>query len=53
MKVCLGERKKEWQMYIEQVGIEVDKNIAFITYRYPINYTLVPLELRKCEIFEN
>ena len=52
MKVTMGERCKEWEMYIEQIGIIVDKNQAFVTFRNPINYTLIPLEIRKCEIFQ-
>jgi hypothetical protein len=51
MKVSMNERYKEWQMYIEQVGLVIDRKKAFITYRYPINYIVTPLEKRKCEIF--
>lgn len=50
MKTTLGEKEILKEMYIEQVGIITDKNQAFITYRCPINYTLIPLEIRKCEI---
>lgn len=53
MKVSMNERFREWQMYIEQVGLIIDKNKVFITYRYPINYILTPLEIRKCEIFNS
>ncbi|CAN5898703.1 DUF2169 domain-containing protein [soil metagenome] len=51
MKVSLGERSKSWEMYIEQVGIIIDKKSAFITYRCPVNYKFVPHEIRKCEVF--
>jgi hypothetical protein len=50
MKTSLGEREILKEMYIEQIGIIPDKKQAFITYRCPINYTLVPLEIRTCEI---
>ncbi len=50
MKTTLGEKEMLNEMYIEQIGIITDKNQAFITYRCPINYTLIPLEIRKCEI---
>jgi hypothetical protein len=53
MKVSMNERSKEWQMYIEQIGLVIAKQKAFITYRYPINYTITPLETRKCEIFKS
>ncbi len=53
MKVTMGERTKEWEMYIEQIGIIIDKKQAFMTFRYPINYTMIPHETRKCEIFHS
>jgi len=40
-------------MYIEQVGLVIAQKKAFITYRYPVNYTITPLEIRKCEIFNS
>ena len=52
MIVTMGERCKEWEMYIEQIGIIIDKNQAFVTFRYPINYKMIPLEERKCEVFQ-
>ncbi|MBS1929197.1 MAG: DUF2169 domain-containing protein [Chitinophagaceae bacterium] len=52
MKVSMNERFKEWPMYIEQVGLIVDEQKAFITYRYPINYIVTPMETRTCEIIQ-
>lgn len=52
MSVQVGEHKKEWRMYIEQVGIDIERHEAFILYRYPFTYTFRPHEKRVCEIFE-
>ncbi len=52
MKVSMNERYKEWPMYIEQVGLLVDEQKAFITYRYAINYIVTPMEIRTCEIIK-
>jgi len=50
MKTSLGQKEMMKEMYIEQIGLIIDKKQVFITYRCPINYTLIPLEIRKCEI---
>lgn len=50
MKTTLGEKEILNEMYVEQIGIITEKNQAFITYRCPINYTLIPLEIRTCTI---
>lgn len=50
MKTILGEREITKEMYVEQIGIITEKQQAFITYRCPINYTLIPLEVRYCTI---
>ena len=50
MNTTLGEKEIIKEMYIEQIGIITDKSQAFITYRCPINYTLIPLEIRNCTI---
>lgn len=52
MSVQVGENRKQWNMYIEQVGIDVEKKEAFIAYRNPITYNFRPHEKRICEIFE-
>jgi hypothetical protein len=36
---------------VDQIGVEVDRRRAFITYRYPFRYVLVPLVKRSCELF--
>ena len=52
LKATNGAKIKEWEMYIEQVGVIVDKHEVFITYRYPFNYTFEPMQKRFCEILE-
>jgi hypothetical protein len=52
LKVINGEKMKEWKMYIEQVAVVVEKQEVFITYRYPFNYVLEPMQKRYCEIIE-
>ncbi len=36
---------------IDQVGLEIDKQRIFVTYRYPFRYVLYPLQRRSCELF--
>ena len=33
---------------VDQIGVEVELNRAFVTYRYPFRYEIVPLEKRSC-----
>lgn len=53
LKAINGQKMKEWKMYIEQVGIIIDKQEVFITYRYPFTYVFEPMQIRNCEIIEN
>ena len=50
MKTTLGEKEIVNEMYVEQIAIITDRNQAFITYRCPVNFTLIPMEIRTCTI---
>jgi hypothetical protein len=41
----------ERRLTIDQLGIEPDRQRAFITYRYPFRYVLYPLQRRTAELF--
>lgn len=41
-----GDKYFDREFYVDQIGIEPQKNKAFITYKYAFNYTIRPLELR-------
>jgi hypothetical protein len=50
MRLRLGNEVLERELQIDQIGIEADHGRAFITYRYPFRYTMVPLQKRECEL---
>jgi hypothetical protein len=50
MRLTMGETVAERPLRIDQVGIQVDKGKAFITYRYPFRYMMNPRQLRACEL---
>lgn len=52
IKLSLGDMLIEEFLKIDQVGIVVDKNQAFITYRFPFKYIFREKQKRKCEIVE-
>jgi hypothetical protein len=39
------------RLWIDQIGVESDRNRIFITYRYPFRYYFYPLQRRSCELF--
>ncbi|MCI5120344.1 MAG: DUF2169 domain-containing protein [Candidatus Electrothrix sp. AUS4] len=41
----------ERPLTIDQIGIEVEKDRVFISYRYPFRYKFYPLQQRMCELF--
>ncbi len=51
VKLCFGEDIVFREPAVDQIGGEVDRRRAFITYRYPFRYVLVPLVKRSCELF--
>lgn len=52
IKIIIGNKVKERELKIDQVGIVPDKRQAFITYRFPFRYKFEPLQIRRCELFE-
>lgn len=48
--LSIGRTRLERTLAIDQIGVELDQGRAFITYRYPFRYTLVPRELRSCAL---
>lgn len=52
VRARFGPEAREVPLAIDQVGIEVDKKRAFIAYRYPFRYVIVPLQRRSLELFQ-
>jgi len=50
VRIGIGAHHYEFEPAIEQIGVEPDRMRAFVSYRYPFRYTLVPLEKRYCEL---
>lgn len=50
VRVHIGEHGDEGFPPIDQVGIDVEKQQVFLTYRYPFRYIMNPLERRNCEL---
>jgi hypothetical protein len=48
--LTFGNNKDRRFLFIDQIGLEPDKNKAFITYRYAFNYFLNPLSKRIIDI---
>jgi hypothetical protein len=46
IRIQMGDTVWDKQPRIEQVGIEVDENRAFILYRYAFKYTIIPRQQR-------
>ncbi|MEO6933249.1 MAG: DUF2169 domain-containing protein [Chitinophagaceae bacterium] len=44
--ISFGDKTERRSLYIDQIGLEPDKNRAFITYRYAFNYFLNPMTKR-------
>jgi hypothetical protein len=50
MRVGIGASHYQFSPKIDQIGVEPDRMRAFVSYRHPFRYTLVPLEKRYCEL---
>jgi hypothetical protein len=50
MRLTIGSTVAERPLRIDQVGIQVEKKRAFITYRYPFRYEMHRREARSCEL---
>jgi hypothetical protein len=48
--VSIGTHREEVPPPIDQVGIDVERQQVFLTYRYPFRYIMTPLERRSCEL---
>src|SRR5262249_54188247 len=51
VRVRVGEHGDEGPPPIDQIGIDVEKEQVFLTYRYSYRYVMTPLERRSCELF--
>ena len=51
-RVTIGPAVYDRDLVVDQIGIEPDRNAAFIAYRFPFRYTLIPEEKRRCELLE-
>nr|WP_240807692.1 DUF2169 domain-containing protein [Polyangium spumosum] len=49
-RLRLGPSTAERPMAIDQIGVEVERRRAFVSYRYPFRYVVRPLERRIFEI---
>lgn len=50
VKVGIGATHSQYAPKIDQIGVEPDRMRAFVSYRQPFRYVLVPLEKRYCEL---
>lgn len=50
VRVRVGGHGDDGPPPIDQVGIDVERQQVFVTYRYPFRYVLNPLERRSCEL---
>jgi len=50
MDLSIGRTRLERPLAIDQVGIELERRRAFVTYRYPFRYTIAPREVRSCRL---
>jgi hypothetical protein len=50
VRVRIGEHGDEGPPPLDQIGIDVEKQLVFLTYRYPFRYIMNPLERRSCEL---
>lgn len=49
-RLRFGDVVSDAELLVDQIGVEVDAQRAFITYRYPFRYRFEPLQLRACEL---
>lgn len=52
VRLQFGEREVERVPSVDQVGIEVEANRVFVTWRYPFRYVVREREERMCQLFE-
>jgi hypothetical protein len=52
MRLRIGERRLAAFPAIDQIGIEPDRLRAFVTYRHPFRYRMVPMEKRECSLVD-
>jgi hypothetical protein len=50
VRLRFGDTVAERDPFIDQIGVEVDAQRAFITYRFPFRYTIRPRELRQAAL---
>ncbi len=53
VRITLGERIADRRLIPDQIGIVPAKQQAFITYRFPFNYSFLAFQKRNCEISES
>ena len=49
-RVRIGAHSDEGPPPLDQIGIDVEREQVFLTYRYPFRYVMSPLERRSCEL---
>lgn len=50
VRLTFGDEVVDKRPSINQLGVEVDSQRVFISYRYPFRYRMVPLQKRSCEL---
>ncbi|HOM29963.1 MAG TPA: DUF2169 domain-containing protein [Deltaproteobacteria bacterium] len=50
VRVAIGAHEAMREPAVAQVGVEVDLERVFLTYRYPFRYVFTPHEKRSCEL---
>jgi hypothetical protein len=51
VEVRIGEHGGVRTPTIDQIGVEADAGLVFVTYRYPFRYVLTPHQRRACRLF--
>jgi hypothetical protein len=51
-RITIGRAVYERGLAVDQVGIEPDRQRAFVAYRFPFRYTMIPEERRLCELLD-
>lgn len=52
VRLAFGGEVHEEAPAIDEVGVDVDKQTAFIAYRYPFRYVVHEMQARSCELLE-
>jgi hypothetical protein len=53
VRVTVGKHGDQSLPPIDQIGIDVERDQVFLTYRYSFRYVMVPLERRSCELLRS